>query len=296
MRIFAAAAALLCAGALCYPTTSNAATPEQRLPHISIVSRGHGTPVVLIPGLGSPREVWGPLVPQLAKTHQLILVQVNGFGGTAPGPNLQPGVLDGIIADVHTYLAASHIGAAPVIGHSMGGLAALKLALAHPGDVERLMIVDALPFFGALMDETASVEDVRPVARMMQRKVAAAYGQPADRAAAEANVKGLSLKPETVATMIGWSLAADPRVIGELLFEDMTTDVRPQLAGLTMPTTLLYPFATAADEAKTIAFYKRQYALAPAITYSGVPRSAHMVMLDQPGAFAAAVGRFLGDR
>ncbi|MDQ2954670.1 MAG: alpha/beta fold hydrolase, partial [Pseudomonadota bacterium] len=124
MRIFAAAAALLCAGALCYPTTASAAaSAEQRLAHISIATAGHGTPVVLIPGLGSPRDVWGPLVAQLARNHRLFLVQVNGFGGSEPGANLQPGVLDGIVADVHAYLAARHIGAAPVIGHSMGGLA-----------------------------------------------------------------------------------------------------------------------------------------------------------------------------
>ena len=132
----------------------------------------------------------------------------------------------------------------------MGGLAAMKLALADPQDVERLMIVDALPFFGALIDEKASVDEVRPVAQMMQRKVASTYGQPTDRTAAEANVKGLSLKPGSIAKMVAWSLAADPRVTGELLFEDMTTDLRPQLASLAVPTTLLYPFATVADEPK----------------------------------------------
>lgn len=298
MRISARALTLLAATALGSAAPALVAAPaqsaaEQRLPHISIVSVGHGRPVVLIPGLSSPREVWGPLVPALAGNHRLILVQVNGFGGSEPGANLQPGVLDGIVADLHSYLAAEHAGPAPVIGHSMGGLAALKLALAYPQDVDRLMIVDALPFFGALMDEKASVDEVRPVAQMMQRKVAATYGQPDDRAAAEANVKGLSLKAENVARMVAWSLTADPRVTGELLFEDMTTDVRPQLANLKVPTTLLYPYATAADETKTLAFYKRQYPLAQAIKFRGVPDSAHMVMLDQPARFARAVEDFL---
>ncbi|MEO7634063.1 MAG: alpha/beta hydrolase, partial [Sphingomicrobium sp.] len=272
-----AAAALLSASALIYPTTAIAAAPppvEQRLPHISIVSVGHGAPVVLIPGLASPREVWGTLVPQLANSHRVILVQVNGFGGSAPGANLAPDVLDGIVADVHAFLAAEHLGAVPVIGHSIGGLAALRLALDHPGDVKRLMIVDALPFFGALIDEQASVEAVRPMAQMMQRKVAATYGQPADRAAAEANVKGLSIKPANIPTMVGWSLAADPRVTAELMFEDLTTDVRPQLGQLKTPTTLLYPYETATDEAKTLAFYKRQYAKAPAIAFDGIAGSA----------------------
>lgn len=297
MRISAFACTLLAAAAFGFATPL-AATPlppaaEQRLPHISIVSVSQGSPVVLIPGLGSPRDIWGALVPALARNHRLILVQVNGFGGSDPGANFAPGVLDGIVADLHTYLTAERIGAAAVIGHSMGGLAAMKLALADPQDVERLMIVDALPFFGALIDEKASVDEVRPVAQMMQRKVASTYGQPTDRAAAEANVKGLSLKPGSIAKMVAWSLAADPRVTGELLFEDMTTDLRPQLASLAAPTTLLYPFAAVADEPKTLAFYKRQYATAPEIAFEGIAESAHMVMLDQPERFAAAVARFL---
>jgi len=96
--------------------------------------------------------------------------------------------------------------------------------------------------------------------------------------------------------MLSWSLAADPRVTGQLMFEDMTTDVRPQLIQLKVPTTLLYPYETTAAQAKTLAFYKRQYANAPAISFEGVAGSAHMVMLDQPEGFAAAVTRFLGDR
>ncbi|MES2002390.1 MAG: alpha/beta hydrolase [Pseudomonadota bacterium] len=310
MRIFATTCAALtattlclAATALCVPAPLYAAPPaltssraEQRLAHVSIITVGTGDPIVLIPGLGTPRAVWGPLVPRLAKNHQLILVQVNGFGGSDPGANLAPGVLDGIVADLHDYLGEHQIGAVPVIGHSMGGLAALQLALAHPQDVKRLMIVDALPFFGALIDEQATVEAIRPMAQMMQRKVASTYGQSADREAAEANVKGLTLKPGNVAKMVGWSIAADPRVMGELMFEDLTTDVRPKLAGLKVPTTLLYPYETATDEVKTLAFYKRQYALAPTIVFTGIAQSAHMVMLDQPARFAAAVERFVGAR
>lgn len=301
MRLSAKAIAMLAATALglAAPALAAAAPPpaaEQRLPHISIVSVGHGAPVVLIPGLGSPRAVWGALVPQLARGHRVVLVQVNGFGGSDPGANLTPGVLDGIDRDLHAFLTTEQLGAVAVIGHSMGGLAALRLALNHPGDVERLMIVDALPFFGALIDEQATVEEARPIAQMIRRKVASAYGKPADRATAEANVKALSLKPANVSTMVGWSLAADPRVTAELMFEDLTTDVRPRLASLTVPTTLLYPFATAADEAKTLAFYQRQYAAAPTIAFRGVAESAHMVMLDQPEGFATAVKRFLGEQ
>ncbi|HEX3717608.1 MAG TPA: alpha/beta fold hydrolase [Verrucomicrobiae bacterium] len=38
-----------------------------------------------------------------------------------------------------------------LIGHSMGGLMGMMLALQHPEDCDKLMIVDSLPFFGVLM-------------------------------------------------------------------------------------------------------------------------------------------------
>ena len=52
--------------------------------HISIETIGKGSPVILIPGLSRPRAVWDGVAPELAKTHRVILVQVNGFGGDDP--------------------------------------------------------------------------------------------------------------------------------------------------------------------------------------------------------------------
>src|SRR5690349_20946792 len=69
------------------------ASAETRLPHISVRSIGRGDPVVLIPGLGTPREVWDAITPELARHHRVLLVQVNGFGGDDPGANLQDGVI-----------------------------------------------------------------------------------------------------------------------------------------------------------------------------------------------------------
>ena len=78
-------------------THAEASTRIMQMSHISVVSIGKGTPVILIPGLSSPRTVWDGVVPGLAKTHRVYVVQVNGFAGDAPGANLSPGILDGIV-------------------------------------------------------------------------------------------------------------------------------------------------------------------------------------------------------
>jgi pimeloyl-ACP methyl ester carboxylesterase len=276
------------------PALCKGGAPEERLPHISVQSTGTGTPVVLIPGLSTPRAVWDGIAPELARDHRVLLVQVNGFAGDDAGANLQPGVLDGIAADLSTYLTAHHLGRARVIGHSMGGLAALKFARAHPDQVDRVMVVDALPFFAVLMDPNATVEAVKPTAEMMRTKIAATYGKPADPAIVEANVKSLALKPESIVKMKQWAAAADPRVTSEALYEDLTTDLRPQLASVATPVTVIVPWSTQGfGEERTLAFYKRQYAAVPNVSFVGVGDAGHFVMLDQPQAFAAAVDGFL---
>src|SRR4051794_39221501 len=103
MRILAMMLAACAAASLNWSEPAQAAPlgqAEQRLGHISIETIGKGDPVVLIPGLSSPRAVWDGVAPELAKSHQLLLVQVNGFAGDDPGANLQAGVLDGIVGDL----------------------------------------------------------------------------------------------------------------------------------------------------------------------------------------------------
>ena len=277
------------------PAPAAAESAEVRLPHISIVSAGSGDPVVFIPGLSSPRATWDGIRGQAAG-HRFILVQVNGFGGDDPGANLNPGVLDGIAADLHSYLQREKAGPARVVGHSMGGLAALIFAKAHPDDVKSLMIVDSLPFFAVLMDPAASVETVRPAAAMMRDKVASTYGKPVDQAAIEANVRGLSLKPESIALTRQWAAKADPRVTAQALYEDLTTDVRADLASIAAPVTVVVPWTDSAfGKDRTLAFYSRQYAGTPHIRFADIGDAGHFVMLDQPEAFRAALREFLAD-
>ncbi|WEJ97985.1 MAG: alpha/beta hydrolase [Candidatus Sphingomonas phytovorans] len=272
---------------------SVAATAAETMDHISIVVTGRGSPVFLIPGLSSPRAVWDGVVPELAKAHRVYLVQVNGFGGDAPGANLKPGILDGIVADLDGYIARNKIEGAAIVGHSLGGLVGLIYAKAHPGHLSRLMIVDSLPFYGMMFGPTATVAMVEPQGKAMRDQITATYGKPANPAAAEAIANHLALKPESRARVKAWVMAADPRVTGAAMYEDLTTDLRPDLAAIRTPVTLVYPWSTAVPKPIADALYKGAYGPVPAMTYVDIGDAAHFVMLDQPAAFAAALKAFV---
>lgn len=294
MRFTVLILAALAASTLNWSGTADAApgAAEQRLPHLSITSSGKGSPVILIPGLSSPRAVWDGVAPAIAAGHRVILVQVNGFGGDDAGANLSPGVIDGVVADLHGYIQSNHLTGAKVIGHSLGGLIALDLAKTHPSDSSGLMIVDALPYVGDIFLPGATVAQVEPQAKAMRDQIAASYGK-ADPAIAQKTAAGMALTAAAQSRIADWIAKSDVRVSAQAMYEDMTTDLRPDMAAIKTPITLVYPTSDAMPKARADAFYRGEYAKAPNVTFVPIADSGHFVMLDQPQAFATAVRDFL---
>ncbi len=277
------------------PAPIPAATPAPlvQMDHISIEAIGKGSPVILIPGLSSPRAVWDGVVPALARSHRVYLVQVNGFGGDDPKANTKPGTLDGIVADLDSYITKQKIGPAAVVGHSMGGLVTLMLARTHPADVSKAMIVDSLPFVGEIYAPGATVAMVEPQARAMRDMMTAAYGKPVNQAAATATANRLALKPASRTLVAQWFGTADPRVSGQAMYEDLTTDLRPDMAKIATPITIVYPWNDAGPtKAAVDALYHKAYAAAPKASFIDIGDAAHFVMLDQPAAFETAIMAF----
>jgi pimeloyl-ACP methyl ester carboxylesterase len=266
------------------PANASPAAQEQRLSHISIRSVGAGAPVVLIPGLASPPAVYDALAAKIGGNHRLIFVHVNGFAGSAAGPadNLIPGVVD----ELAGWLAANHVEKPAVIGHSMGGLMAMMLANKHPDAAGRVMVVDALPFYGMLFGPQATPEVIRPIVEKMRA------GMVSGTAPMEAP-PGMTNNDAGKAKVTAWLKASDPKIVGEALVEDATTDIRPDLPAIKQPLTVLYAVPSADRAPLTKALYAGAYKDAPNARLTGVDNSEHFIMLDQPQAFAEAVEAFL---
>jgi pimeloyl-ACP methyl ester carboxylesterase len=276
------------------PVATTADTLVQ-MDHISVQVLGRGSPVVLIPGLSSPRATWDGVVPELIRNHRVYLVQVNGFGGDDPRGNLQPGILDGIVADLHTLIESRKLGAVPVVGHSMGGLVTLRLAREHPEDVKKALIVDALPFLGVVWGGLPNAEAAKAPAEMMRAQMAGLYGKPFPPILAQSIARQNALKPVAQGKVGDWSANADMRVSGQAIYEDMLTDLRPELPKIAAPITVLVPWTEArGGEEKVLGLYRAQYAGAPNATIRGVGDSGHFIMLDQPAVFERALMTFLG--
>ena len=279
-------------------TPAQARTPVQaQAPFVSdrlsVEVVGSGPDVVLIPGLGSSREVWRVEAERLKATHRVHLVQLAGFAGEpwshGDGAFLQP-----VVDELARYVAERTTGRPAVIGHSMGALTGLLLAQQHPERVDRLMSVDSLPFFGSLFGPTATVETVRPAAEQMAAGLAATSDE--DFLAGQRQTAvGMSRNPAERERIVQWSLAADRHALGAAMRDVMTTDARPGLAAMTTPVTALY--ASDADggapAAMADAMWSSQYAALPGVKLARIDDSRHFIMADQPEVFARAVDEFL---
>jgi magnesium chelatase accessory protein len=102
---------------------------------------GDGDPLLLVHGLGGAAANWLALAPLLLPGRRLIVPELPGHGGSAPlpaAPSLSP------YAD-RLGLLLEHEGAAPaaVVGHSLGGAVAVRLALRRPELVSALVLAAA---------------------------------------------------------------------------------------------------------------------------------------------------------
>lgn len=109
---------------------------------------GKGTPLVLLHGFPQTHVMWHRIAPELAKTHQVIAMDLRGYGwSSAPRSDethatyskreMAKDVLRVIDELGHTRFALA--------GHDRGARVAYRLALDHPGRVTKLALLDTIP-------------------------------------------------------------------------------------------------------------------------------------------------------
>ena len=100
---------------------------------------GIGSPVLLIQGVGVPGEAWRPQLVALTPRHRCLWYDNRGLGQSQPVPNRM--TVPELAGDAHALVTAQGWTSVHVIGHSLGGLIALCLALEHPECVRSLSLL-----------------------------------------------------------------------------------------------------------------------------------------------------------
>ncbi|WP_025274306.1 alpha/beta fold hydrolase [Haloglycomyces albus] len=90
--------------------------------------QGHGEPLLLFHGIGHRWQAWEPILDRLAEYHEVIAVDLPGFGESPVPPNGVPTNMDEAVAEVARFLRDQSIEKPHVAGNSLGGAIALELA------------------------------------------------------------------------------------------------------------------------------------------------------------------------
>lgn len=103
--------------------------------------RGKGTPMVLLHGFPLDHHLWDEVVPLLEDQFDLIIPDLRGFGGSSTVDSFYS--MEDYASDVAALLDHLGIPKAAIVGHSMGGYAALAFARLFPDRVSGLGLVSS---------------------------------------------------------------------------------------------------------------------------------------------------------
>ena len=101
---------------------------------------GSGPPLILLHGLSGSGRWWSRNVPVFSRSFRTYSVDLPGFGQSR---GVRWSRLDDIADRLADWLVDEGLPRAHIVGHSLGGAVAARLAARHPNRVDRLVLVDA---------------------------------------------------------------------------------------------------------------------------------------------------------
>lgn len=243
----------------------------------------HRPPVLLLHGIGGGREAWGDAGsatgPAVAGAgFEALAVDFPGYGLSPP---IEPFDLAALARSVTALVDGLGRGPAVLVGHSMGGMVAQELAARAPDRVAALVLASTSPAFGKpggdwqrgfLQSRFAPLEAGLGMAGLAAQLVPAMVAPgtpPSVTAAARALMAGV---PE----------ATYRRAVAALVAFDRRAD----LPGIRVPTLVITGEhdATAPPEVS-----RRMAERIPGAACTIVPAAGHLINLEQPQAFNAAL-------
>jgi len=246
---------------------------------------GAGAPLVIVHGLFGSARNWGAMARRLAAGRQVIAVDLRNHGLS---PWATSHSYPDMAADLARVIEATG-GPADILGHSMGGKAAMWLALTRPDLVRRLIVADIAP--------VAYAHSQTPLVDAMQRMDLAAIP---DRREAEARLAASGVGDAATRAFLLQSLdlRTDPpawRINLPVLSATM-----PQIIGWPgTEGTAPYPGPSLFLSGAQSTYVQPEHrplirTLFPRVQAARIPGAGHWLHADRPREFEAAVRAWLG--
>ena len=239
-------------------------------------------PLVFLHGIGGAARAWRGQLEFFRDRYRTIAWDMPGYGGSAPLPTVSIAALADALQDFLEQVGAEK----PIlVGHSIGGMIVQQLLAKNPHIAGAIVLAQTSPAFG------------KPEGEWQKAFIAARLG-PLDRGETMA-----SLAPTLVRELVG----DDPAPGGMELARDcmasvseatyratmlalMGFDLRKTLGNIAVPTLVL---SGSKDNNAPATMMAKMATFIPSATYVELEGAGHLVNLERPQAFNAALDQFL---
>jgi len=239
---------------------------------------GAGTPVVLLHGYPLDHTIWQEVVPTLAEHARVIVPDLRGHGRSDAPEGIY--TMRQIADDVAGLLDALELPGAVVVGHSMGGYAALAFAQAYP---QRLLGL------GMVASQAAADSSEGRAGRLVTAREVQQQGM---AGIADSMPARLTTQARLLPTLRSLILATSPAgAAGILMGMAERPDMTSFLAQISAPAVVI------AGDSDALIPFDRSVEMAHKLQQARlvtVPGSGHMPMMEFPGIVAAALVELSG--
>ncbi len=250
-------------------------------------AHGEGEPVVFSCALGTTHENWrGQVAPLVAAGHRVVLWDYRGHGRSQVPEDPAAYHIERVVEDLGAVLDWAAPGRPAVLGGlSFGGLASLHFALAHPARVRALLLVDSGPGFKKPEAQARWEQSIERTAGFLLAKGAAAYAE-------RARASTVGERPGPAAEAAARAIAAqDPNGLAHFArrISGPAPPVIDRLGEIRVPALVL----VGENDRDYLRAAEVMAAKLPRAERVTIPGAGHIVNIEAPDAFDAAILAFL---
>jgi 3-oxoadipate enol-lactonase len=240
------------------------------------------TPLVFLHGIGGAARAWRGQVDAFGDRYRAIAWDMPGYGGSSPLPAVSIASLADALQDFLIQLGAIK----PVlVGHSIGGMIVQQWLVKHADGAAAVVLAQTSPAFGkADGDWQKSFIDARlgPLDRG-ETMVALAPALVSELVGEDPNAAGMELARDCMASVPEASYRASMLAL-------LGFDQRQALKEITVPTLVL---SGSKDKNAPAPMMAKMASFIPSASYVELEGVGHLVNLERPAAFNAALDQFL---
>jgi pimeloyl-ACP methyl ester carboxylesterase len=259
------------------------------------VEIGEGPPLVFVHGLGASWQSWLENIPEFARDHRVVAMDLPGFGySEMPEGDIS---IEYYASWTFRLLDALGIDSAAVVGNSMGGFSAADMAIRSPERVQSLAVVSAAVFWQSYR----RAQPLVGLARLSDAYVARTLARSTDAVATRPRLRSWALAtagfryPHLISKELAHELVRSARRTDGFLPALQALANYPleeELPKISSPTLIVWG---AHDTLVPVKDAARMRELIPGSRSEVFERTGHVAMLERPERFNKLLREFLAE-